>query len=116
VAFPVDSWALDPLAWFANSHSFRWHAEYLPTVAYLVTLRSSAMDAEGLLEGVYDPYVFYRDAYRQRRLYKIYRGNPPIEAIQSLQGVDDVDVDKLLQEQQKYEQKQAKPTDAPHKG
>jgi len=83
---------------------------YWPTFIYLVTLRSSAIDAEGLLEGVYDPYVFYRDAYRQRRLYKIYRGNPPMEAIQSLQGVEDVDVDALLKEQEKYEQ-QHKPED-----
>jgi phospholipid-binding lipoprotein MlaA len=72
-------------------------------------LRSSAIDAEGLLEGAYDPYVFYRDAYRQRRLYKIYRGNPPMEAIQFLQGVEDVDVDALLKEQEKYEQKKKDP-------
>jgi len=104
-SFPVDSIALDPLHWYSQSHNLKLHAEYLPTVAYLVTLRSSAIDAESLLEGVYDPYVFYRDAYRQRRLYKIYDGNPPMEAIQSLQGVDDVDIDKLLREQEKAEQK-----------
>lgn len=104
VSFPVDRFLFDPLSWYARSHSFNLHAEYLPTVAYLVTLRSSAIDAEGLLEGVYDPYVFYRDAYRQRRLYKIYRGEPPMEAIQSLQGVEDVeDSDKLLEEQEQYE-------------
>ncbi len=113
-AFPVDSYLLDPLSWYAREHDLYLDAQYLPTVAYLITLRSSAIDAEGLLEGVYDPYVFYRDAYRQRRLYKIYRGNPPLEAIQSLQGVDDVDVDKLLQEQEKVEQKQ-QPAE-PHKG
>jgi phospholipid-binding lipoprotein MlaA len=97
------------LSWYANSHDFKWHAEYAPTVGYLVTLRSSAIDAESLLEGVYDPYVFYRDAYRQRRLYKIYRGEPPLDVIQALQGVEDVDdADKLLEEQQKYEQ-QKKP-------
>ena len=111
-AFPVNRYAFDPLSWYAQSHDFRYSAEYLPTVAYLVTLRSSAIDAEGLLEGVYDPYVFYRDAYRQRRLYKIYRGNPPMEAIQSLQGVEDVDVDALLKEQEKYEQ-QHKPDTPP---
>jgi phospholipid-binding lipoprotein MlaA len=116
LAFPVDSWALDPLSWYANSHDFNFNAQYLPTIAYLVSLRSSAIDAEGLLEGVYDPYVFYRDAYRQRRLYRIYRGNPPLEAIQSLQGVDDVDVDKLLDEQQKYEQKHPANDTQPHKG
>ena len=105
-AFMIDRYAFDPLSWYSASHSFDYHAEYLPTVAHLVTLRSSAIDAESLLEGVYDPYVFYRDAYRQRRLYKIYRGNPPLEVIQQMQGVEDVDdADKLLEEQQKYEQK-----------
>jgi len=105
-AFMIDRYAFDPLSWYSASHSFDYHAEYLPTVAHLVTLRSSAIDAESLLECVYDPYVFYRDAYRQRRLYKIYRGNPPLEVIQQMQGVEDVDdADKLLEEQQKYEQK-----------
>ncbi|MDR3387342.1 MAG: VacJ family lipoprotein [Rudaea sp.] len=111
-SFPVDRFLLDPLSWYASSHDFNLHAEYLPTVAYLVTLRSSAIDAEGLLEGVYDPYVFYRDAYRQRRLYKIYRGEPPLAVIQALQGGDDLDdADKLLDEQEKYEKDHNKPTD-----
>ncbi|GAH74727.1 unnamed protein product, partial [marine sediment metagenome] len=108
VATPVDSYFLDPLSWYAREHDFKWHAEYFPQVAYLITLRSSAIDAEGLLQGVYDPYVFYRDAYRQRRLYKIYDGNPPMEAIQALQGDENLDVDKLLEEQQQYEKKQQK--------
>ena len=102
-AFPVDQYLLNPLSWYARNHDMRWSAQYLPQMAYLVTLRSSAIDAEGLLQGVYDPYVFFRDAYRQRRLYKIYDGNPPMEAIQALQGDDNIDVDKLLQEQQQYE-------------
>jgi len=109
-AFPVDRYLFDPLSWYSAGHSFQLDVHFAPTFVYLVTLRSSAIDAEGLLEGVYDPYVFYRDAYRQRRLYKIYRGNPPMEAIQSLQGVEDVDVDALLKEQEKYEQ-QHKPED-----
>ena len=109
-AFPVDRYLFDPLSWYSAGHSFQLDVHFAPTFVYLVTLRSSAIDAEGLLEGVYDPYVFYRDAFRQRRLYKIYRGNPPMEAIQSLQGVEDVDVDALLKEQEKYEQ-QHKPED-----
>jgi phospholipid-binding lipoprotein MlaA len=109
-AFPIDRYLFDPLSWYSAGHSFQLDVHYAPTFVYLVTLRSSAIDAEGLLEGVYDPYVFYRDAYRQRRLYKIYRGNPPMEAIQSLQGVEDVDIDALLKEQEKYEQ-QHKPED-----
>jgi phospholipid-binding lipoprotein MlaA len=116
VSFPIDRYLFDPLSWYARSHEFNLHAEYLPTVAYLVTVRSSAMDAEGLLEGAYDPYVFYRDAYRQRRLYKIYRGEPPMEVIQSMQGVEDVeDSDKLLEEQEQYEKQHKKPDDAPQK-
>jgi phospholipid-binding lipoprotein MlaA len=111
-SFPVDRYLFDPLSWYAASHSFNLDAEYLPTVAYLVTLRSSAIDAEGLLEGVYDPYVFYRDAYRQRRLYRIYRGEPPLAVIQSLQGGDELDdADKLLEEQEKYEKQHKNPAD-----
>jgi phospholipid-binding lipoprotein MlaA len=72
---------------------------------YLVTLRSRGLDAEGLLDGVYDPYVFYRDAYRQRRLYDIYDGQPPAEVIEQMQGTGDVDVDQLLDEQRAYEKK-----------
>jgi phospholipid-binding lipoprotein MlaA len=108
VAFPVDSYALSPLSWYARNHSFRWHAEYVPTVAYLVSLRSSMIDAESLLEGAYDPYVFYRDAYRQHRLYNIYNGNPPLEAIQALQGDENLDIDQLLEEQRQYEKQQQK--------
>lgn len=104
---PVDGYFFDPLSIYARNHDKELHAEYLPTVAYLVTLRSTGIDAEGLLEGVYDPYVFYRDAYRQRRLYQIYRGEPPLDVIQSLQGGNDLDdADKLLQEQEQYEKQQ----------
>jgi phospholipid-binding lipoprotein MlaA len=104
---PVDGYFFDPLTIYARNHDKELHAEYLPTVAYLVTLRSTGIDAEGLLEGVFDPYVFYRDAYRQRRLYQIYRGEPPLDVIQALQGGDDLDdADKLLQEQEHYEKQQ----------
>ena len=103
---PVDDFVFDPLHWYSNSHNLRYDAQYAPTLLYLITLRSSGIDAEGLLEGVYDPYIFYRDAYRQRRLYEIYRGNPPIGAIEILQGTNDIDdADKLLKEQQDYENK-----------
>jgi phospholipid-binding lipoprotein MlaA len=84
-----------------------FHAEQLPNAFYLITLRARGIEAEGLLEGVYDPYVFYRDAYRQRRLYAIYNGAPPADVIDQMQGTNDMDVDKLLDEQHAYENKKS---------
>ena len=105
---PADR-ALDPLGWYADSRDLKLHAEELPSMMYLVTLRARGLDAENLLDGVYDPYVFYRDAYRQRRLHEIYDGQPPVEAIEVLQGTDDLDIDALLDEQREYEQQRAEP-------
>ncbi|MBO9664298.1 VacJ family lipoprotein [Dokdonella sp.] len=101
---PVDNY-FDPLGWYAREHDdYAFLQRYGPNLAYLVTLRARAIDAESLLEGVYDPYVFYRDAYRQRRLYDIYDRNPPTELIEQMQGTDDVDIDELLKQQHEYEQ------------
>lgn len=103
---PVDNY-FDPLAWYAREHDqLNFLERYGPNMLYLVTLRSRAIDAESLLEGVYDPYVFYRDAYRQRRLYDIYDRNPPAELIERMQGTDDTDVDELLKQQHEYEKQQ----------
>lgn len=105
--FPVDRF-FDPLALYAEGRYLRFQAQYMPSWLFLITLRSRGIEAEGLLEGVYDPYVFYRDAYRQQRVYQIYDGNPPIEVIEQLQGVnDDFDADALLREQQDYEKSKA---------
>jgi phospholipid-binding lipoprotein MlaA len=104
---PVDSY-FDPLGWYARDHSLKWHAQYLPSVAYLVTLRASALPLDSMLDSSYDPYAFMRDAYRQHRLYQIYFGNPPISAIEDLQGSNptqesDEDIDQLLEQQRAYE-------------
>lgn len=97
--FPVDRF-FDPLAIYARDRDLRFQAQYMPSWLFLVTLRSRGIEAEGLLEGVYDPYVFYRDAYRQQRVYQIYDGNPPVEVIELLQGVgEDFDPEELLDEQ-----------------
>jgi len=105
---PVDQY-FDPLHYYADNHDFAYNAQYLPNAFYLVTLRARGIEAEGLLEGVYDPYVFYRDAYRQRRLYELYDGAPPAELIQQMQGANEDDIDKLLDEQHQYEKKQQPP-------
>ncbi|MEO8803419.1 MAG: VacJ family lipoprotein [Rudaea sp.] len=113
---PVDGYFFDPLASYSRNHDYNLNAQYLPSMAYLVTLRSRGIDAEGLLQGVYDPYIFYRDAYRQRRMYLIYRGEPPFSVIQSMQGTGDIDdADQLLEEQHQYE-KQQKKKDNPASG
>lgn len=103
---PVDNY-LDPLSWYRREHDLKYEFEYFPSVFYLITLRASAIDAESLLEGTYDPYVFFRDAYRQRRLYRIYDGEPPAHVIEAMQGADDdLDVEELLEQQREYERSQ----------
>jgi phospholipid-binding lipoprotein MlaA len=106
---PADR-ALDPLGHYAEHRKLKLRVEQLPSMFYLVTLRARGLDAENLLDGVYDPYVFYRDAYRQRRLYDIYDGQPPAEATEILQGTDDIDVDALLEEQREYERQRPEPS------
>jgi phospholipid-binding lipoprotein MlaA len=113
---PVDGYFFDPLSYYARNNHYEYGQEYIPQVLYLVTLRSSAIDAESFLASAYDPYAFIRDAYRQQRIYQIYDGNPPTDVIEQMQGLKDknFDPDQLLDEQQKWENKQpAKPAQNP---
>ncbi|HJU26816.1 MAG TPA: VacJ family lipoprotein [Rhodanobacteraceae bacterium] len=104
---PVDSY-FDPLSWYSREHDLKLHAQYLPSLAYLITLRSRGLDAENFLNSAYDPYIFERDAYRQKRIYEIYHGDPPASVIERFQGVSDNgdDIDQLLEEQHAYEKSQ----------
>jgi phospholipid-binding lipoprotein MlaA len=103
---PVDSYFFDPLTLFANNHHYNG-LQFVPQFVYLVTIRSRAIDAESFLQSAYDPYVFIRDAYRQQRLYKIYDGNPPLDIIQQMQGLDEqnFDPEQLLDQQHQWESK-----------
>ena len=107
---PVDGYFFDPLTIYARNHSYPYGQQYIPQLVYLVNLRSRAFDAESFLKSAYDPYVFIRDAYRQRRLYKLYDGNPPASVIDQMQGLDQqgFDPDQLLQEQHQWEDKHPK--------
>jgi phospholipid-binding lipoprotein MlaA len=107
---PVDSRFFDPMAAYSRHHDYEFGREYWPSMLHLVTLRAGGIDAEGLLQGTYDPYVFYRDAYRQRRLHLIYDGEPPLEMIEQMQGIGDDDIDSLLDEQREYEKSVTDPT------
>ena len=111
---PVDSYFFDPLSYYTRNHSYKYGQQYVPQVLYLVTLRSRGIDAESFLASAYDPYVFIRDAYRQQRLYSIYYGNPPDEAIEQMQGLNDnkdFDPDKLLDEQHNWERQNGQKQD-----
>ncbi|HEX5353806.1 MAG TPA: VacJ family lipoprotein [Rhodanobacteraceae bacterium] len=104
---PVDTY-FDPMGWYAREHDLKWQAQYLPSLIYLVSLRAGALPLDPVLDSSYDPYAFLRDAYRQNRLYKIYYGNPPLSAIEELQGTgpgeeNDQDFDQLLRQQKAYE-------------
>jgi len=111
---PVDSYFFDPISYYSRNHDFKYGQQYVPQVLYLVTLRSRGIDAESFLASAYDPYVFMRDAYRQQRLYKNYYGNPPPEAIEQMQGLNDskdFDPDKLLDEQHTWERQNGQQPD-----
>ena len=115
--YPVDGYFFDPLSIVARNHYFNYGQYYLPQVLYVVSMRSQLIDAEGFLQSAYDPYAFLRDAYRQRRLYKLYDGNPPADVIEKMQGVDQpgFDPDELLQQQKQWEQQHATSKPAPTK-
>ncbi|WP_426661483.1 MlaA family lipoprotein [Rhodanobacter aciditrophus] len=115
--YPVDGYFFDPLSIVARTHYFDYGQYYLPQVLYVVSMRSQLIDAEGFLQSAYDPYAFLRDAYRQRRLYMLYDGNPPAEVIEKMQGIDQqgFDPDELLQQQKQWEQQHSTSKPAPSK-
>lgn len=112
---PVDSYFFDPLSIYARTHSYKYGQQYFPTLLHLVGLRASAIDAESFLNSAFDPYIFLRDAYRQRRVYKLYDGNPPASAMGDTPGADngDFDPDQLLEEQRAWEDKNHQTPDQP---
>lgn len=105
---PVDSYLFDPLSYYGRKSDALWDVRYAPQALYLITLRAGFLDSESFLRAAYDPYIFERDAYRQRRIYKVYRGHPPESVIEHLEGIDENgdDVDELLEQQHAYEHKQ----------
>ncbi len=50
---------------------------YWPIAVDLVQIRASLLPQDEAYRNAYDPYVFLRDAWLQRREYLIYDGNPP---------------------------------------
>lgn len=69
---PVDS-ATSPLTYYVRNNN-----NAFPIVIDLVQLRADLLEQEDVLEDAYDKYLFFRDAYIQRRNYLIFDGDPPL--------------------------------------
>jgi phospholipid-binding lipoprotein MlaA len=68
---------IEPLSWY-NYGNERWFAFALDAV----DTRARLLPLDASLDQVYDRYAFIRNAYLQRRLYLVYDGNPPEEALE----------------------------------
>ncbi len=85
----VDSY-VDPVNFYARRES-----DYRPPALELVNRRALFFQTERFIDEAYDPYVFVRDAYRQRRVYAIYDGNPPPDVVELLLMPEDDPADLL---------------------
>lgn len=59
------------------SYAAREKGIYWPIPADIIQIRASLLPQDEAILGSYDPYVFIRDAWLQRREYLIYDGAPP---------------------------------------
>ncbi len=82
--------AADPVSFYA-----RQEREFRPLALDLINLRASLFPTERYVEEAYDPYSFVRDAYRQRRWYAIYDGEPPPEVLDRILMPEDDPADLL---------------------
>jgi phospholipid-binding lipoprotein MlaA len=66
-----------PFRWY-NADNERWFSLALS----LVDKRASLLPLDRLINEAYDPYVFVRDAFLQRRQYAVFDGNPPGDGLE----------------------------------
>lgn len=64
---------LEPIAYIDDTG-----ARNTAIVLYSIDKRVALLPGDDALDSAFDPYVFLRDAYLQRREYLLYDGNPPI--------------------------------------
>lgn len=84
---------IDPVQFYTRQES-----DYRPMALDLINLRAQFFQTEQYIEDAYDPYIFVRDAYRQRRIYAIYDGEPPPELLEELLMPEDDPADLLEDE------------------
>lgn len=81
----------DPVAVYVRDQG-----EYWPVALELINLRVQFFQTERYIQDAYDPYTFVRDAFRQRRLYAIYDGEPPADLLEQFLMPEDDPADLLL--------------------
>jgi phospholipid-binding lipoprotein MlaA len=84
---------IDPVQFYGRQDGNR-----VPSVLDLINMRAQFLQTEQYIEGAYDPYTFVRDAYRQRRVYAIYDGEPPPELLELMLMPEDDPADLLEEE------------------
>jgi len=68
---------LQPFYWY-DAGNERWLSLALDTL----DKRAQLLPLDATLEGVFDQYAFIRNAYLQRRQFKVFDGNPPEEPLE----------------------------------
>lgn len=68
IGIPVN-WALNPAIFVFNSYIFDDYRGYIITAVDVISIRDSLLPTDKLREESFDPYVFVRDAYLQRRAH-----------------------------------------------
>lgn len=78
----VVDWETYPLTYHPRTHRKDSGTRDKLWLLEIIDKRSQLLEASDILEQAAgrDPYIFVREAYRQRRRYLIYDGNPPQEA------------------------------------
>lgn len=82
-----------PFRWY-NADNERWFSLALS----LVDTRARLLPYDRLVREAYDPYVFVRDAFLQRRLYAVFDGNIPARKLGTAGGDDENWAEAALQE------------------
>lgn len=81
---------IDPVTFYTRKEH-----DYVPQALELINLRASLFLTERYIDEAYDAYSFVRDAYRQRRWYAIYDGEPPPEVLERIFMPEDDPADLL---------------------
>jgi phospholipid-binding lipoprotein MlaA len=84
----VSSLALSPLFWLSSVYT-------IPVTALnAINSRANLLESSRVRdEAALDPYVFVREAFRQRRQFLIYDGNPPDTGLDDFLDEESQDTD-----------------------